>query len=401
MAGNARNQGKSKVKSDPLEPVRRRVAMKLQGFTSDFPDTLTSWRMSSHRPRAGAFPVPELVLFMLRNLMGWRWHGHGEKVRWTVLGSVCGEPVAFEHRKFGFTILRPDNATVPESRIVGQLQAALKEVEAFLEPFAQGQIDNGDVLIVNRFGEFDARYRFFRYSAERAYAKAKRAPRKKRPAEPDSDEPHLGIADHLNRAWAANREGFFHSTAMVDAYFSALEHRLVLLRAFTGGPLGSGELVASLLSKWDDKLKAVLPVAGDKEAERLLATMRRIKERIRNPFAHGGMENDGGSLFFHLPNIGAVPANFSRFGDSVRFSFLPIAADDHTECCAAFDRLDALLSTGALKGPHQLMDGGVDPSFDAKTLKSYAKAVAAGEEAVNRFIERWSHDWERHANMDY
>jgi hypothetical protein len=168
-----------------------------------------------------------------------------------------------------------------------------------------------------------------------------------------------------------------------------------------GTPMVAGELRRLLLSKWDDKLKVVLPVAGDKDAELLLARMRRIKERIRNPFAHGGVENDGGSLFFHLPRVGAIPANFSQFGSSVRFSFVPIEADDHAECCASFDQLDRLLSTGNLCGPHRLMDAGIDPSFDAQSLKNYAEAIAAGDDGVEHFIRRWGQEWERHTNMNY
>ncbi|WP_428989432.1 hypothetical protein [Methylocapsa aurea] len=401
MGDQKQSAGAATPEADPLEKVRRRVAKKLTGFTSDFPADLNPWTMSSHRPARQAFPVPELVLFMLRNLMGWQWEGYGEKVRWTVYGSVGGEPVGFALRKFGFTILRMENPAVPESRIIGQLQTALREVETFLTPFAEAQVNEGDVLIVNRFSEFDGRYQFFRRLAEKAYLKAKTPPRQRHALKSERHHAFSHIIDQMNHSRSSNREGFFHSTAMVDSYFSALEHRLVLLRAFTGTPLAPGELEQVLASKWDDKLKAVLPIAGDKDAELLLGTMRRIKERIRNPFAHGGVENDRGSLFFHLPQVGAIPANFSRFGDSVRFSFVPIEPDDHSECCTAFDELDKLLSRGPLSGPHRLMEAGIDPSFDAKSLKDYANASADGAKGLELFIHRWSHEWERHANMDY
>lgn len=407
----AKTEARPAVKApDPLAGLRRRVAKKLEGFTTDFPEDLDPWSMSSGRPNASDFPVPELVLFLFRNLMGWKWSGHGEKVRWSVYGSVKGEPVGFELRKFGFTILRADDPTVPTSRIVGQIKSALKDVETLLEPYAEAQVERGNVLIVNRFGEFDSRYRFFRERAEKAYAKASRPPPEKKLKTPkkgkkakklDLAELSRDLTNALNHTWGANRKGFLHSTAMVDAYFSALEHRLVLLRAFTGAALAQGELTQILAAKWDDKLKTVLPMGGDRQAEMLLGKMRRIKERIRNPFAHGGVENDKGSLFFHLPSIGPIPANFTRFGDSIRFSVIPIEADDHAECCAIFDEFDRLLSVGSLAGPHRLMDAGIDPSFDAETLAKYGTAVAGSEQDLEQFICAWSHNWERHANMDY
>lgn len=386
--------------ADPLKAIRGRVAKKLQGFTSDFPRELDDQHMVSYRPDRKDFPVPDLVLFTLRHLMGWSWQGAGEKVRWSVYGSVAGEPIVFEHRKFGFSIIRGPASKITNSRIEGQLKTALKEVEKFLEPLAEHQIRQGEVLIVNRFSEFDARYRFFRDLANKSYGRAAKPPRPSR-AQGGLKRHTDDFVRGLNHMQAANHKGFFHSIAMVDSYFSALEHRLVLLRALTGQPLKPGELLKILASKWDEKLKLVLPVAGNRHAEQIMSRMRRIKERIRNPFAHGGVENDGGSLFFHLPHVGAIPANFTRFGDSVRFSFIPIEADDHAESCAVFDGLDALLSAGPLAGPHKLMDAGVDPSFNAATLKQYSDAIAGGEAHLDTFIEHWSHQWERHVNMDY
>ncbi|MEH3118809.1 MAG: hypothetical protein PGN25_14750 [Methylorubrum populi] len=345
---------------------------------------------------------------MLRNIMRWQWQGVGEKVRWSVYGSVAGEPVGFELRKFGFTILRIEGAKVPASRIIGQLQTASKEVETFLEPYARSQVDQGEVLIVNRSSEFDNRHQFFRQLAAKAYAKSAQGPRGRRsrasttgPVPAQLRGVIASISAELNFSRRADSEGFFHSTAMIDAYFSALEHRLVLLRAFMGKPLMHGELRQLLALKWDDKLKEVLPAASMRTADQLLGSMRRIKERIRNPFAHGGVENDNGSLFFRLPHVGAIPANFSRFGKSVRFTIIPIGVDDHAECCATFDQLDALLSTGDLSGPHRLLEAGIDPVFDEKSLKEYAEATVGGEAGLEEFIDRWGHEWERHANMDY
>ncbi len=384
----------------PIEAGRRRVAKSLLGFTPDFSRDFDTSGMTRHRPNRKDFPVPELVLFMLRNLMGWRWQGVGEKVRWSVYGSIGGEPVVFEYLKSGFSIAREPQARVPMSRVEGQLKSGLKHLERFLEPIADHQLERGEVLIVNRFREFDDRYRFFRRLADEAYQRAGIPPRPSR-AKDDVKR----CAEDMMAGWSsmfrANREGFFHSTAMVDSCFSALEHRLVLLRAFTGQPLKVGELLEILACKWDEKLRRIFPAQGDRHADQILGRMRRIKERVRNPFAHGGVEADRGSLFFHLPHVGAIPANFTRFGESVRFSLIPIETDDHAEICEVFDGLHDLLSRGPLAGPHTLMEAGIDPSFDAGALQEYADAHARGEEGARELIQRWGAAWERHANMDY
>ena len=85
----------------------------------------------------------------------------------------------------------------------------------------------------------------------------------------------------------------------------------------------------------------------------------------------------------------------------MRFSFFPIEADDYTDCCNVFDEFDTKLSCGDLAGPHKLMVSGIDPSFDPGSLKRYAAVIGGSEAELEDFIKAWSHEWERHANMDY
>jgi hypothetical protein len=288
-------------------------------------------------------------------------------------------------------------------RVIGQLKSGLKEVEKFLEPFAKHQVANGDVMIVNRFSEFEDRYRFFRNLADKAYKEAKRPlPKKKQVGSADNIKGFMSdMVARMNHSRRANHEGFYFSAAMVDAYFSGLEHRLVLLRAFTGTVFSIGAVIDLLAARWDEKLKLILPAGKTKDMDRILGKMRDIKERVRNPFAHGGNENDGGSLFFHLPRVGAIPANFSGFGKSVRFTVVPIEHHGHAEICGIFDELDTLLGKGELARPHRLMKASVDPSFDEIAIKEYSEAISGTDEDLERYIDFWSHEWERHTNMDY
>lgn len=387
------------------EVLRRRLERRLAGFSAQVPESAAAGAVS-YRPRRDLFPVPELVLFTLRDVLGWRWLGPWEKTRWTVYGSVDGQRIAFELRKFGFTIHIPKDQPELGTRVEGQLRQALREVEVYLRPFAKAQVDRGEAMIINRFAEFDERYRFHRDLAAAAYRRGKETPPVADPSPGKDEQDRLGsislaITAQINDSLSADRQGFFHSTAMIDAYFSCLEHRLVLLRAFMGRAFVANEVLDLLSMGWDDKLKLVLPKPLPRAAGQLLGRMRRIKERIRNPFAHGGVENDQGSIFFKLPKIGAVPANFTRFGDSVRFTFLPIDADDHADSCSVFDALDTLLSSGDLAGPDQFLKGGVDPVFDALHTSEYARALAGGSAAIDDYIDGWSRRWEQHVNMDY
>jgi hypothetical protein len=389
--------------SDPFAVLRPRLVKVLVGFSSDLP---SDWREqdleSRQRPAPAEFPVPDLVLFALRNVLGFPWSGYGEKARWTVYGMFTGIPFSLEMRKFGFTICAAKGAEIDVKRLCGQLQAAVKHVEVWLAPVAKELAAKGNVTIANRHSEFDSRYRFFRARADRSYRRADKKPRRSANSV-TKDDPWV-IVDDIMKDWShqmnANTHGFYYSTAMVDAFFSRLEHVLVLLRAFCGTPLQEGELTTFLGMTWDDKLKALINV-DEPGIQKLYSDLKRIKERVRNPFAHGGVENDGGSLFVHIPTLGALPANFTQIRDSVRFNFIPVGKDDHGTACDVFDAFDHAMREGPLNGAYHLVENSIDPSFAAPQLETYKELAEASAEEREEWCRHWHHENDRHSNMDY
>lgn len=389
------------VERDDLELLRADLSKRLNGFNSNYPD-VSVYELRSSRLSREEFPVPEMLLLMLRNVLGWRWSGTGEKIRWTVYGSFNGEPLSIELGKFGLTMRSSPVLDESRRRIEGQLKSAVNLVEQFIKPMIDNQITNGELTIGNHLTEFMSRYGFFRDKADKAF---RRADRKAREKPKESGEFPEGIISALmhgySRSMSDQQEGFYYSVAMVDAYFSALEHRLNLLRAFTGVPLPAEGFKAFMSKTWNEKVDELLGENPSPRARKALQGMRDIKERIRNPFAHGGYENDKGALHVHIPTIGAIPGNITKFGKSARFSFIPVGVNDHKLNCTVFDEVDKLLSTDQLAAPYRLMVAGIDPSFNEKSLCSYRDAISGGDKALERFIDRWHHMWERHANMDY
>ncbi len=400
-----RNRSASSTEEDgtaAAEALRRKLNKKLAGFSPEFPADLDPWSMRGWREGLEEdLPVPALVLFLFNRVLGYRQIDPGDKGRWALGCSVAGQPVAFFDRKFGFEILVARGSTLEKKRILFPLKAALRVVEEeLLVSAANEQIHDCRVAVINRFGEFSHRYQYFRTKADELFAQAKIRPADREGLE--GLEIFSAVTAGMNRAAVAEREAFFLSVAMVDAYFSLLEHRLILLRAFTGKPMAAGDFEKLLGANWERKMVTVLDLnLKGKDGKAMLGQLRRIKERIRNPFAHGGVENDRGSIYVQLPGFGAVPGNFSRAKDSVRFNFRPIQSDDHSAMCGVFDRLDAIFEAGDLSLPHRFLDVGVDPAFDAVTLAEYAAAIKGGPDTVEEWIEAWSREWERHRNADY
>lgn len=384
--------------------LRRKMEKALSGFESGLPDDCDPWSLRGGRPDAKLFPVPELVLFALRDVMGFKWSGVGEKVRWSIYATVDGEPFVFELRKFGFAI--DHRAEVPPAllkRVQGQLSSSLRLLEPMLAGYAKAQIKNGNLTLANRMSEFDRRYRYFRDLADAAFTPSPEPKPNVRPTAAVSGDLKLfdDLIARMNRDIVRQQEGYFASGAMIDAYFSRLEHRVLLLRAFIGRPLAEGDFEAFLEMSWDERLRQVVNSEGDLRWGPLMGKLREVKATIRNPLAHGGVENDGGAFYFHMPKIGAIPANLSRYRGRLRMSFFPIADVTHAETCELFDQLDAILSEGSLQLPNEFVRWGIDPQFDAASIKRCSQAITGGSAAVEALIDRLSHEWERHANMDY
>ncbi|MDR6586361.1 hypothetical protein [Herbaspirillum frisingense] len=346
------------------------------------------------------FPVPELLLILLRDVMGFPWGGVGEKVRWTVYFGVAGQAYAIELAKFGLYIYCPEGQHDSLTRVLGQLESALGRLERSMEKYAQERIQSGDVTIANRSSLFQRRYQFFRKKAQTAYRAAERPPRTRKVAKTTVVSNVTDLFAPIAARMEKQGEGFYYSVAMIDAYFSYLEHQLILLRVFLGTALGKTTVKDVLTARWDAKLKLVLGADVTTHKD-LIGDLRRLKERVRNPLSHGGVENDGGSMFIHVPRVGALPANMSNTRSSTHFNFIPVDAPDHKKACEIFDLLDLVLKAGRLEWPTQMIAAGVDPAWDKKSMTEYRKLNRQSLTTRERWLDRWCHEWEQHQNMDY
>ncbi|MNO35749.1 hypothetical protein D3C76_258040 [compost metagenome] len=385
------------VDNNEMEPFKAKLSRALGGFSKEVPKG--KYRTSTYKLDRNEFPVPELILFTLRNILGWEWRGQGEKTRWSVYGSVEGEFIQLEHTKFGLRFTRSHATELRDLRVLRQLAAGVKIVEKVLRPHAKHLIDLGEFSMVNRYSEFMDRYKFFREKAEVSFKAA-------------DNPPEIGNGSELEGVLASLRgvfnyqhehftSGFYNSVAMIDCYFSGLEHRLLLMRAFSGEPLGTEGFRGFMEMSWEQKIGLFIDITKDKRNRDLLAQLKAVKDRIRNPFAHGGFENDKGAMFVNFPLLGSIPANFTDFGKSSRFSLMPVESDNFSEICGAFDQLDQALSSNNLWGVHRIIEAGVDPSFDERRLKLYYRAIHGDEGDVDALIDQWGHEYAIHANMDY
>ncbi|MCY1033212.1 hypothetical protein OV207_17270 [Corallococcus sp. BB11-1] len=346
------------------------------------------------------FPVPELVLFVLRDVLGLEVLGPWEKTRWGASFEYEGAYFDVSLRKFGFTVTtqveHPEGSPLVRE-VLGKIEKSVRIVEKFLEPFVQEQARDGRVTIANRFHHFERTYRFFREKAAEMYG-----PPELLPAGNGQGAEKGGAIDFFApwaRASERAMEGGHYAEAMMNAYFSRAEHVLVLSLPFLGFEPGSGQLMDFIAEKWSKKVRRLFESGADPVAKSLYERIKHIRDALRNPLAHGGFEPGIGSLYFHLPGVGALPARMTRHGDGFSFVFNPIGHASFWEICAALDEFDEYLRK-KLGGGWRWAEAGLDVAYDEQSRREYF-AAAQSVEKLERLIERASLRGDYHNNFEY
>lgn len=345
------------------------------------------------RPDETLFPVPELVLFVFRDLLGVDRYGPWEKMRWGVNFLYGGRGFAFELRKFGLTLVHetaPEEVVRPLAQdLLDRTQRAVRVAESVLEAVARDSAEHGEVAVANLYGKLRSAYVFFRRKARDSF----RAP---------SPGP---ILDRRGREYwpfmQNEREGGYFASAMMDAYFSTLEHLAVIAFAFSDRDASQGRLLDFLGLSLSDKLRELLRPHQDAVARRHLEQLRELRETWRNPLAHGGIERGVGSLFFHIPGVGTVPARLTDVKNSIHFQYVPLAGDTFESVCRGFDHFDLFLSRRPpCRAALAWARSGLNVAFDPEYRAQY-RAAAADRTALREFIQVMSRIADDHTNMDY
>ncbi|ENJ1720655.1 hypothetical protein ACI47T_002292 [Vibrio parahaemolyticus] len=375
----------------PIEHIKRR----LKGFAPaepSAPDLVWSNNGECCPIEAQMFPAPELLLFLLRGICEFPLGYRGDKTHWIVPFTYKGINYAVSHEKFGLRIYVSKGSEAKPQEVLGKLKKALESAEKhILRDFANEQIQNGNITIYNQFNQLDGQYRYFRDKAKSAYT----------PQEDmdTSEDVVRSIAKVMSMHFEASRDGGYNSLAMIDAYFSRLEHFLVLALPFVGYDRQKENLSEFVGLIWSDKIRRVLNIADSTTQQHYYALVQ-VKEKYRNTFAHGGFEKNGQSFFFHLGQFGAIPASMSGRRDSVHFNFFPIDKETFEGVCILLDAFDTYLSNEVLSDAWKFAQSGLNLAMDEKNLSELLEVIK-DPDTYDAWIDRQSCLSDMYANADY
>lgn len=380
-------QAKARACFTQLEPPRRCALVEVgrrEGEGLGFAEQLQAMTPPG-------FPLPGLLLFGFARLLGLKPYGPEEKMRWGVAFGFHGKTFCFELRKLGLRMLcEPELQDAPlVKEVLGRSRALTAVAEEYLaSTFASEQIAAGRFTIQNLYHPLDARYRFLREEAQAAYAKP--------PPEPTTGGNDFATCTTFDPG-RPEREGSALGTAAVDAYFSRQEHVFCLAAAFNP-PRANLPILDFLAASWRTKARSILDV-NDHSVKPLYDKLVAIREEWRNPLAHGGFLSGRGSLHFHVPRVGALPAQLRRTPTGLIVGF-SLQIRSFTEIMDIFDSFDENLSEGQLRYAMKWIAAGLDVAFDPHSTTMYSSAMNSDEE-FDSFVQAMSSEADRHANMDY
>ena len=333
---------------------------------------------------------PYSIFLALVTFSNFPYYGRSEKIAWTVPVRFRGISYLISHQKFGLRIhpANPEDTNAElEAAMIDRLLHAIRISDGLVKPLAEAQVAAGNVTIDNQGALYLGKYWFFRGKAEECYAT---------PGPTAAEDPLIAI----NRKLKADREGFFYASAALEAYFSYLEHLLVLTLAYCDFDPTKENLVSFVSSFWAEKFKRIFDLTSDNEAERVYHSLLQIKEKFRNPLSHGGFDKDATTFHFHVPGLGALPMSLSRYAESIHYGFNPIVAVTFKEVCETLDRAEHFFENGTRRLEMRCVRSGMAVSFSERSRASYKDAIKS-EENADAFIEDTLTAMDNATNMDW
>lgn len=394
------------------QDFRGRVARCLRGFSAP-----SSGRPTSGTPAFGAKvpwgqPLdPWAIRFFIVDVIGGHDVGRGEKQAWAAPLEMDGNLIWFAFTKFGvsatvYGVETEEEAADIVADCMRRMGKAIPVVTRdLIEPLIAEAVTQGAFTVPNRFGYFHNMYMYahLRSLSEDTAARAA-------VTEPVHETHGNGGASTYFAGADVARDAEFEAVGSLFAFFSLLEHLLVIGLAFTEyDPLQEpfGEF---LRMNWGEKFKQVVGLKA-KDDKLIYDTLRLLADENRNPSAHGGVDRDVANVHAHLVGYGAVPTGVTSTSQRPTYTFEPELpqsvfpfADYHffggsADGWKAVDEVLAWMRSGPLADPFTYGESTLPVWFDSDSRRELRAAAAAGE--LEEFMDRRSFMIDRASNMDW
>lgn len=249
----------------------------------------------------------------------------------------------------------------------------IKLSDGLLSPYLSDLMNAGECTLKNEFAFLYRMYSFYKKELldnEELITNAKTKSKDKEISRNEMKEIAILVHDKKMKS-------FYYFYAMMDAFFSLLEHLCVLLLAMDEKFVPSNENIQKFIfdTNWTEKYNRIFQDA-DIKYKRRYNKLHIVKEKYRNTFAHGAFEKNGNPVFVHVPRVGAVPIALSKYKDSVRSSYLPVKNESYLELIEIFEGFfDDLESDKFFARKYEIIRNTNDIVYNSEYHKKYVDAI--------------------------
>ncbi|MDR4983565.1 hypothetical protein RGU74_07585 [Bacillus cereus] len=362
------------------------TAIKLRGF--EVKEVLKVDRFMANKLGV-KLPQRYMVFFMLVHLKGFEYEYQPmEKVLWEVPFRYQGINFYFTVRKFGFRLIsETDDESIVKS-LIQKINGAIKIVDNLMSSVLKENVNKGDITFSNESSLLRERYLYFKEKAYNLYNQ------KEREVETTNKHRYTNVFAERQR----NKEAFFYTQAMLDAYFSFQEHLMVLLLPFSDFDKNSESISIFIADTWTSKFKKVFKPSRRSGVMKYFDKLQSIKEKHRNKFAHGGFEKKDGSLSVKVDGIGYIPVSMTQQN---HFSLINKNEETFMEICQIIEQFETYLCTdNEWARVMKIIKSGMNIYFDDESLKEYKNAIKS-DENLEYFFIREEMLAQRYMDMDW
>ncbi len=334
------------------------------------------------------FPTPNILKLTLEYFCELPQCPPEEKVHWTVPFYYKGKTYAISYEKFGIYFYSENQDNEEEKELLNRIEKGVTFVENnFLKEIASDKIKSGNIIIKNNFIQLTEQYGYFRETAHYLFENNQEKSEKKDPKE------------FLTNLFTRKNEhhACYNAIAMIDAYYSRLEHLLLICLPFTEYNFEEEDIKKFISSGITDKLSTI---ERNYKSKKEYIPINNIREKYRNSLAHGRIEKDGQSFSFYLDNIGAIPVHLSNIRDSIQFNHIPIDKEVFLMLCREFDDFDNYLESNAMPTAWKYANSGLNLPLDEKNLIEL-KEQSKTSEQFDEWIEHCQYQSDRYHNAEY
>lgn len=339
--------------------------------------------------------------FVLRDIVGSSDFGRTEKLAWEYALIFDEVRMTAAFQKFGLRVYvekedvrDADKAAEAVNELTAALASAMPLLRAtVLSTIADEQVALGQININNHFPALAREYEHFQQLS-------KDSARAAESAEPIREIIDGPIPGHSVRfpAIQLKEQAEFEARASINAFFSMLEHLLLIAFMLSGKDASNGHLAAFLGSGWNAKFKTMVDL-NDNDSNQTYERLVLLHRDLRNRAIHGEVGADGTDFHFLLPGVGPVASRLvTSEGKARTYRWSGPKAEKPLEIlCNA----DLWLRSGPLAAAVAYGESGLPLSFATELRSEITAAAAEGMESLEEMILRISRMADDAANMDW